>query len=428
MKMRRAYLFSIFIFLSGIPVIQAQSVCQGTGCESEGERILTNAALFHIRDSYLNLFMSQMNNAAALNSLMLTPAGVINLDETVSVSASGSAAWTLPEQSRPLVLPGTGFSASVPVAGAYFSYQFQGGVNLGRLMGMKYSPHKRDLALDPVTNALGDAEDTASDYIENKTGVRVSESNKEKREVTPGIFSPLRFDIYGIYMKSAFSHNPPYQENLFRPDLHFRPETRYESDAQGVLVRYHVIDSFRILGPLFRFKGLSAGTGYINQQTLVSYLNGNQDDISWNADGKPYYWDAVDSAQMKSRTETIPVELTGGIRLFYFLNLTLGGGAGFSKSKSSMELYRAGRYISGEEFLNWAAEKQRTGFQDISDLYSYPAGFKMYRVQASRTNHYTIFYLKQGTELDFHIFKVTYEIYATANGVQGATAGIRIEI
>jgi hypothetical protein len=162
------------------------------------------------------------------------------------------------------------------------------------------------------------------------------------------------------------------------------------------------------------------------QNTNLSYFNGNRDQTMLQPDFNVYYWDAVDYAAFHNRVESVPVEVTAGIRMFSFLNLTLGGGAAYSKAESSMQLLRTGRLINGNEMTNWAAGN--TASTDLAALYSYPYGLYTLSLPSQKTEYRTLYYIKQGTEFDFYILKITYELYGTAQGVQGGTIGLRIEI
>ncbi len=307
-------LFIALLFLSGgLNRLQAQVICTGDACpylplsEEDLNSIFTNLQL-----QYLDVFTGDMAEAATLANIGGFPLGTVNL-QGFSLGASASSGY-VEQHDVDIHIPGVGRLDDVPSAGGALNPQLYVGVNLGRLMGLEYDP-------------FGGG-------------------------TTPFFLSPLRFDLYLNYLD--------YRRSAKR-DISYDPLNGYQIPGQwtagalskGVELRYHLLEGRSILGgPLLRFLGVSLGVGYHAMKQDVTFFQNDSDLVLNLTGGQNLILDGYDYARFYSTVESFPVDLRTGVQLFYFLNLTVGGGYSYNRGASSIALTRFGRIFADTDLYS----------------------------------------------------------------------------
>ena len=409
MKIRTVF-FILPLLLSFFPVskISAQVLCQGAFC-SQIPLSQQQYALFvySFGENYLDEVMKDMAKAGALAGASSFPIGTINLDKKFSVGASGMMAVTKPRLVGDLYVPGVGAMNYLPSAGIAFAPRFYAGFNLGRLIGQK----RKEVNVGIKNTA---------EYIKKK------KNNEEIEEIEkPGRLSPLRFDIYLSGLTYTASYSRKYNYKPFRPELHMQDRGKFKTETAGIQVRYHLLDSFKVLGPLFSFRGLSLGIGLFKSSMLLQYfMGGEAGDLEMGLhNGDSLLIDGVNIAYYDSNITSVPAELNTGIRLLSVLNLSIGAGASFQKGSSQVRFLKLGNaYLQSDinQALTSLALNPAGGFNVQSGLMA------MYMTGDAKIPS-AIAYFKTGVELNLFALKLSLDTYYAHNQTLGWNVGARLE-
>lgn len=357
----------------GTTSLNAQAMCVGTGCSSiPFNQDSLNNLFFQFQYQYTNQLFSDIAKASIMANITGAPTGTVNLQKfTIGL---GSGAGAVPVTNRTITLTGVGVFQDVPTGGVYASPRIFAGVNLGYLLGSAYDPY--------------------------------SGSGR-----TPSFLSPARFDIY--------VQGVEYSKRYYLDSHKTRAAAGFYN--RGVDVRYHLVEGSPIVGgPLLRFLGVSLGTGYhisrvnlqINQYAKykVAAMNGA---ILW--------WDGYNLLDIKTKIKTYPVELTTGLQLLYFLNLSVGGGVTTNSGHSRMNLLRIGPTYLGGDLTN--SVLSGAGVNLISSTFD---NYLLLNIPGNgRISKHTP-YTKIGLDFNIYVVKIFVEgIYAKR--AAGANVGARVQ-
>lgn len=414
------FLFLILFSGSLIPdSLYAQSVCSGENCKDiASDQIGYNLMIYSVREHLLKDVMEDMSRASALGNAVSYPLGTVVLDRIVSGGFSLTGTATPIRRTDPVAVPGVGAIPGGISAGGAIIPRFFMGFNLGRVMGMKYNAMEHDYVITPLKDK---ADELITDAInKNQDYIQLKQQTPDRS--VPGPYSPLRFDIYINYLKSSYEHKPVFHYNPFRFDFHMQDRGEFRTESKGFLVRYHLIESFRIAGPLFVFQGLALGAGYQESLTNLTYLQGDYDMDLYLLSGNSVHWDGVNWIEYTGYVRSYPAEIHTGIQLLSFINLTIGGGVAINQGWSDIRVFRTGyTYESGDmtDFVN----AKLTGDPHAS----LKKGILTMNLQARAENPPAIAYLKQGTEWNIFFFKIATELYYTSQNTYGGAVSLRME-
>jgi hypothetical protein len=117
------------------------------------------------------------------------------------------------------------------------------------------------------------------------------------------------------------------------------PGFSFNTLSFGVVGNYQILKEKTLVPVLVKWRGVSLGTGFIFQNTKLSY-GMDLDPISENLGGSygSVKFDPKLVFDMDTTTFTIPLEANTAIQLFSFLNIHLGVGADLAFGKNDMKL------------------------------------------------------------------------------------------
>lgn len=129
----------------------------------------------------------------------------------------------------------------------------------------------------------------------------------------------------------------------FIPETNFGDTSSFSSTSIGLGLNYQVLQSRQLPLGIIRWRGLSAGTGILYQQntTRLSINTGGDFTQEVSNSGNKIGDLVIDStltAEIASRTVTIPLELTTGFRLLWGLEVNAGAGVDLAFGRSEVSL------------------------------------------------------------------------------------------
>jgi hypothetical protein len=121
----------------------------------------------------------------------------------------------------------------------------------------------------------------------------------------------------------------------------------YKSNLFGVLLNYQLINEKAILSRILLWRGLSLESGFIYSNNIVSFYKELPTQVVPGGTIFPYTFTAsVDSSMdlvLDTKTVVVPIEIYSSIRLFYVLNIGVGGGVDYVPyGSTSFKLKSAG--------------------------------------------------------------------------------------
>lgn len=373
-----AGLGAIFV-MSALAPLQAQMVCSGSACPYiplNGNQL--NSAFGNLQWQYVDPVMQDMARASTIASMATVPIGTVNLQKTFTGGVSVSGGY-VDEHKVTVYVPNVGNFENLPAGGAGANPRVFAGVNLGRLNGETYDP------------------------FENGS--------------TPSLFSPLRFDVY-VNMFSMSRHNDAsFSYNFITGAINPNSQWSASVASRGLEVRYHLMEASPIMGgPLFRFLGVSLGTGYYLMSQNAAYFQSGSKVTIRLQQGTQLIWDSFDYARYQNGITSIPLEVRSGIQLLYFMNLTASAGVSMNRGYSSLTLIKYGHVYGQSDLLN-----------SLLSNISLPDANLLFHIGSNQQVPARLPYGKLGLEFNFLDVKLGVEgIFLQKQ--KGFNVGLRMEI
>lgn len=145
----------------------------------------------------------------------------------------------------------------------------------------------------------------------------------------------------GINISRLLDRSRAFVKVGFIPETNFGDTSSFSSTSIGLGLNYQVLQSRQLPLGIIRWRGLSAGTGILYQQNTTRLSINTGDDFKQPV-GDPEIGNliigSVLSAEIASRTVTIPLELTTGFRLLWGLEVNAGAGVDLAFGRSEVSL------------------------------------------------------------------------------------------
>lgn len=353
--------------------VHAQAFCQGTGCGAiPFSQDSLNSLFFQFQYQYTNQLFSDIARAGTLANISSAPTGSVNLQK-FTLGVGGSAGF-VPLQNKTLTMPGVGVFQDVPSGGAYAIPHIFGGVNLGYLMGNAYDPY----------DSNGSA---------------------------PSMLSLSRIDVYAT--------GAEYREHYSRDNHNLKVVAGFYN--RGFDVRYHLVEGSNIAGgPLFRFLGVSLGTGYHLSRLNIQAEQYQKYRVA-SLSGVQVFWDGYNYLNIQTKIKTYPVEIMSGMQLLYVLSLSVGGGVTTNSGYADMNLTRIGPVYPSTDVLNNLLSS--AGVNLISNTFT---SYLTMNISGKGTIPKHVPYAKVSLDINLGPAKIFAEGISTRRAY-GANAGVRVQ-
>ncbi|RHX79193.1 Lsa36 family surface (lipo)protein [Leptospira yasudae] len=356
--------------------LTAQVTCTGQACTIIPSSISSqfNGLENEIRTKYLNEVVKSMADAALLttiNSSMMGPGTINRFQIGGGVSAAGVKNEDVQIQYAGVTLP------NLPNGGASLSPTLMAGVNLGWL-----------------------------------TGNGPSDQEEEKRSFLH------RINIYVHGFQGNLNQGD--LRNLNNQTDQYRISGNYNSF--GATVRFQLIKERYTRLDFFGFTGLSLGLGFHRktEEMSLGYSPTSIPKVSFGpASGR---WDADFTMDYRAKSESLPIDIRTGVRLFYFL--TIFAGAGISQNSGSSNLSLA---VSGPLTLTLDAAAAGLPMQFLQGYSASSTGNLSIRTQGDARAKDSLNYLIGGVEINLLTFKVLVE-GMVAEKIYSANVGVKFAL
>ncbi|RHX93321.1 hypothetical protein DLM76_14655 [Leptospira yasudae] len=356
--------------------LTAQVTCTGQACTIIPSSISSqfNGLENEIRTKYLNEVVKSMADAALLttiNSSMMGPGTINRFQIGGGVSAAGVKNEDIQIQYAGVTLP------NLPNGGASLSPTLMAGVNLGWL-----------------------------------TGNGPSDQEEEKRSFLH------RINIYVHGFQGNLNQGD--LRNLNNQTDQYRISGNYNSF--GATVRFQLIKERYTRLDFFGFTGLSLGLGFHRktEEMSLGYSPTSIPKVSFGpASGR---WDADFTMDYRAKSESLPIDIRTGVRLFYFL--TIFAGAGISQNSGSSNLSLA---VSGPLTLTLDAAAAGLPMQFLQGYSASSTGNLSIRTQGDARAKDSLNYLIGGVEINLLTFKVLVE-GMVAEKIYSANVGVKFAL
>ncbi|MCG6167764.1 hypothetical protein LFX25_07990 [Leptospira sp. FAT2] len=368
----------ILSFAGMVPAgsLTAQVTCTGQACTIIPSSISSqfNGLENEIRTKYLNEVVKSMADAALLttiNSSMMGPGTINRFQIGGGISAAGVKNEDIQIQYAGVTLP------NLPNGGASLSPTLMAGVNLGWL-----------------------------------TGNGPSDQEEEKRSFLH------RINIYVHGFQGKLDQGD--LRNLNNQTDQYRISGNYNSF--GATVRFQLIKERYTRLDFFGFTGLSLGLGFHRktEEMSLGYSPTSIPKVSFGpASGR---WDADFTMDYRAKSESLPIDIRTGVRLFYFL--TIFAGAGISQNSGSSNLSLA---VSGPLTLTLDAAAAGLPMQFLQGYSASSTGNLSIRTQGDARAKDSLNYLIGGVEINLLTFKVLVE-GMVAEKIYSANVGVKFAL
>ncbi|MBW0435749.1 hypothetical protein HGB47_19260 [Leptospira yasudae] len=356
--------------------LTAQVTCTGQACTIIPSSISSqfNGLENEIRTKYLNEVVKSMADAALLttiNSSMMGPGTINRFQIGGGVSAAGVKNEDIQIQYAGVTLP------NLPNGGASLSPTLMAGVNLGWL-----------------------------------TGNGPSDQEEEKRSFLH------RINIYVHGFQGNLNQGD--LRNLNNQTDQYRISGNYNSF--GATVRFQLIKERYTRLDFFGFTGLSLGLGFHRktEEMSLGYSPTSIPKVSFGpASGR---WDADFTMDYRAKSESLPIDIRTGVRLFYFL--TIFAGAGISQNSGSSNLNLA---VSGPLTLTLDAAAAGLPMQFLQGYSASSTGNLSIRTHGDARAKDSLNYLIGGVEINLLTFKVLVE-GMVAEKIYSANVGVKFAL
>ncbi|TGM96519.1 Lsa36 family surface (lipo)protein [Leptospira yasudae] len=356
--------------------LTAQVTCTGQACTIIPSSISSqfNGLENEIRTKYLNEVVKSMADAALLttiNSSMMGPGTINRFQIGGGVSAAGVKNEDIQIQYAGVTLP------NLPNGGASLSPTLMAGVNLGWL-----------------------------------TGNGPSDQEEEKRSFLH------RINIYVHGFQGNLNQGD--LRNLNNQTDQYRISGNYNSF--GATVRFQLIKERYTRLDFFGFTGLSLGLGFHRktEEMSLGYSPTSIPKVSFGpASGR---WDADFTMDYRAKSESLPIDIRTGVRLFYFL--TIFAGAGISQNSGSSNLSLA---VSGPLTLTLDAAAAGLPMQFLQGYSASSTGNLSIRTHGDARAKDSLNYLIGGVEINLLTFKVLVE-GMVAEKIYSANVGVKFAL
>ncbi|XDD51678.1 hypothetical protein AB3N59_08085 [Leptospira sp. WS92.C1] len=337
----------------------AQVTCTGAACSVIPNNVSSqfNGLENEIRTKYLDPVVRSMVDSAVLttiNSSMMGPGTINRFQIGAGVSGAGIKNEDIQIQYAGINLP------NLPNGGASLSPSLMAGVNLGWL-AMQGQSNQPD---------------------ENRSF---------------------------LHRINIFVHG--YQGNLGQGDLKsltgeggndFRLAGNFNSF--GATVRFQLLKERYTRWDLFGFTGLSLGVGFHRktEELSLGYTPSQFPKVAFGpASGR---WDADFSLDYRARTESLPIDIRTGVRLFYILTLFVGGGISQNTGSSQMNLL-----VQGPMTLTLDAAAAGLPLQFLQGYQNASSGDLSIRTGGEAKAKNSLNYAVGGLEINLLTFKILLE-------------------
>ncbi|TGL73480.1 Lsa36 family surface (lipo)protein [Leptospira yasudae] len=356
--------------------LTAQVTCTGKACTIIPSSISSqfNGLENEIRTKYLNEVVKSMADAALLttiNSSMMGPGTINRFQIGGGVSAAGVKNEDIQIQYAGVTLP------NLPNGGASLSPTLMAGVNLGWL-----------------------------------TGSGPSDQEEEKRSFLH------RINIYVHGFQGNLNQGD--LRNLNNQTDQYRISGNYNSF--GATVRFQLIKERYTRLDFFGFTGLSLGLGFHRktEEMSLGYSPTSIPKVSFGpASGR---WDADFTMDYRAKSESLPIDIRTGVRLFYFL--TIFAGAGISQNSGSSNLNLA---VSGPFALTLDAAAAGLPYDFLKGYSATSTGTLSIRTHGDARAKDSLNYLIGGVEINLLTFKVLVE-GMVAEKIYSANVGVKFAL
>ncbi|EKR62928.1 hypothetical protein LEP1GSC036_2510 [Leptospira weilii str. 2006001853] len=371
-----------FSFAGLIPAssLFAQVDCKGDACAVIPGNVSSqfNGLENEIRTKYLNEVVESMGDAAlltTLNSSMMGSGSVNRFQIGAGMSASGTKNEDIQIQYAGITLP------NLPNGGASLSPTLMAGVNLGWL----------------TMNGPAD--------------------QKGKENKNEGESFLHRINIYAHGFQGKLDQGD--LRGLNAQSDQYKFSTNYNSF--GATVRFQLIRERYTRLDFFGFTGLSLGIGFHRktEDMNLNYAPAQIPKIAFGpANGR---WDADFALGYRSRSESLPIDIRTGVRLFYFLTIFVGAGMSQNSGNSNIHLT-----VSGPIALTLEAAAAGLPYDFLKGHSATSAGALSIRSHGDARLKNSMNYLLGGVEINLLTFKVLVEgmvsdkIYSANLGVKFA--------
>ncbi|EKR98957.1 hypothetical protein LEP1GSC125_2081 [Leptospira mayottensis 200901122] len=374
------------MFLSFAGFIPANSLFAQVGCTGNACAIIPgnvssqfNGLEREIRTKYLNEVVESMGDAAlltTLNSSMMGSGSVNRFQIGAGMSAAGVKNEDIQIQYAGITLP------NLPNGGASLSPTLMAGVNLGWL----------------TMNGPANQKDRENKDDEGKSFLH-------------------RINIYAHGFQGKLDQGD--LKGLNDQSDQYKFSTNYNSF--GATVRFQLIRERYTRLDFFGFTGLSLGIGFHRkiEEMNLNYAPAQIPKIAFGpATGR---WDADFALGYRSRSESLPIDIRTGVRLFYFLTIFVGAGISQNSGNSNIHLV-----VSGPIALTLEAAAAGLPYDFLKGHSATSAGALSIRSHGDARLKNSMSYLLGGVEINLLTFKVLVEgmvsdkIYSANLGVKFA--------
>ncbi|RHX86480.1 Lsa36 family surface (lipo)protein [Leptospira stimsonii] len=352
----------LILFIAGlVPAgsLFSQVTCTGQACTIIPSNITSqfNGLENEVRTKYLNEVVKSMADSALLtniNSSMMGPGTINRFQVGAGVSAAGTKNDDIQIQYAGINLP------NLPNGGASISPSFMAGVNLGWL-----------------------------------TANGPSDQDEEKRNF--------------LHRINIYVHG--FQGNLGQGDL--RSATSSASNdykfagnfnSFGATVRFQLLKERYTRLDLFGFTGLSLGLGFHSktEELSMGYSPTSIPKVSFGpATGR---WDADFTMDYRAKTQSLPIDIRTGVRLFYILTIFAGAGMSQNTGSSNLNLL-----VSGPVTLTLDAAAAGLPLEFLKGYSASSTGNLSIRTHGDAKVKDSVNYLLGGVELNLAVFKLLVE-------------------
>ncbi|WP_017863349.1 Lsa36 family surface (lipo)protein [Leptospira santarosai] len=376
--------FFPILILSFADLIPASSLFGQVGCTGNACAIIPgnvssqfNGLEREIRTKYLNEVVESMGDAALLttiNSSMMGSGSINRFQIGAGMSASGTKNEDIQIQYAGITLP------NLPNGGASLSPTLMAGVNLGWL------------TRNGPVNRKGKENEGDSSFLH-------------------------RINIYVHGFQGKLDQGD--LKGLNDQSSQYKFSSNYNSF--GATVRFQLIKERYTSLDFFGFTGLSLGIGFHRkfEEMNLNYTPTQVPKIAFGpATGR---WDADFVLGYRSRSESLPIDIRTGVRLFYFLTIFVGAGMSQNSGNSNMHLT-----VSGPIALTLEAAAAGLPYDFLKGHSATSAGVLSIRSHGDAKLKNSMNYLLGGVEINLLTFKILVEgmvsdkIYSANLGVKFA--------
>ncbi|RHX90700.1 Lsa36 family surface (lipo)protein [Leptospira stimsonii] len=352
----------LILFIAGlVPAgsLFSQVTCTGQACTIIPSNITSqfNGLENEVRTKYLNEVVKSMADSALLtniNSSMMGPGTINRFQVGAGVSAAGTKNDDIQIQYAGINLP------NLPNGGASISPSFMAGVNLGWL-----------------------------------TANGPSDQDEEKRNF--------------LHRINIYVHG--FQGNLGQGDLRSASSSASNDykfagnfNSFGATVRFQLLKERYTRLDLFGFTGLSLGLGFHSktEELSLGYSPTSIPKVSFGpATGR---WDADFTMDYRAKTQSLPIDIRTGVRLFYILTIFAGAGMSQNTGSSNLNLL-----VSGPLTLTLDAAAAGLPLEFLKGYSASSTGNLSIRTHGDAKVKDSMNYLIGGVELNLAVFKLLVE-------------------